>query len=275
MLDNKFLICLDLDGTLLKDDKSICFFTQKYLKYLENKGNIVLISTGRPLRTSLPAYNKIKLNSPIMIFNGALICNPKDPSFETQVKYLKKEIVLDVYNKFKGSVIDNVLMESLNAIYYDIRDEFLFKFYKNNILKEINGDINKNLNEDVIICVMHIENKTQEQLKELEEYVSNKYEDVAVHFWGHSPYCDLHLKIVNKANAIRYIASKYNIKEDNIITFGDSLNDNEMVSEFENGYAMKNALKQTKDIAKHITKKDNNHNGIAFELIKIFRKIKH
>ena len=37
MLDNKFLVAIDLDGTLLKDDKTISTESIKFLKEFEMK----------------------------------------------------------------------------------------------------------------------------------------------------------------------------------------------------------------------------------------------
>ena len=48
-MSKRFLIALDLDGTLLKDDKTISERTKKVLDQVQKEGHIVMISTGRPL----------------------------------------------------------------------------------------------------------------------------------------------------------------------------------------------------------------------------------
>ncbi|MGO1989306.1 HAD family hydrolase, partial [Mammaliicoccus vitulinus] len=42
----KHLICLDLDGTLLNDEKHISPFTKSVLQYLKKSGHEIIISTG-------------------------------------------------------------------------------------------------------------------------------------------------------------------------------------------------------------------------------------
>ncbi len=45
-----YLIALDLDGTLLKDDKTISENTLHTIQRLKDDGHYVCISTGRPYR---------------------------------------------------------------------------------------------------------------------------------------------------------------------------------------------------------------------------------
>ena len=55
-MNNKYLIALDLDGTLLKDDKTISKATKDYLRKLEKDGNLIVITSGRALRSVLEYY---------------------------------------------------------------------------------------------------------------------------------------------------------------------------------------------------------------------------
>lgn len=49
---SSYLICLDLDGTLLNDDKKITPYTKKVLTTLQKQGHKLMIATGRPYRAS-------------------------------------------------------------------------------------------------------------------------------------------------------------------------------------------------------------------------------
>lgn len=82
-------------------------------------------------------------------------------------------------------------------------------------------------------------------------------------------YFEIRHKGVNKASTIKKINELYKIKEDNILTFGDSTNDKELVSSFKYGFGMKNG----KDFLKtnNSTKKDNNHNGVVSEIKSFLR----
>ena len=72
-MTERHLIALDLDGTLLKDDKTISRKTKEVLKKAKDHGHIVMIATGRPFRSSEMYYRELELDTPIVNFNGAFI----------------------------------------------------------------------------------------------------------------------------------------------------------------------------------------------------------
>ena len=77
-------------------------------------------------------------------------------------------------------------------------------------------------------------------------------------------------KKVDKYNAIREIAEKENIEPQDIISFGDGLNDIEMIKRSGVGVAMGNALPEVKENAKFITL-SNDEDGIKYFLEDYFR----
>lgn len=58
------------------------------------------------------------------------------------------------------------------------------------------------------------------------------------------------------------LADFLKISNENIIAFGDGLNDTEMLKKCGTGIALKNALPEVKDVADDITKYDHNHEGV-------------
>ena len=60
---------------------------------------------------------------------------------------------------------------------------------------------------------------------------------------------------------------KMGIDKSEVIVLGDSFNDYSMFTEFENSYAMENAIPEIKEIAKYITD-SNNNDGVAKAIYK-------
>lgn len=56
----KHLIVLDLDGTVLKDDKTISHRTKKVILKAKEQGHKVMIATGRPFRSSEMYYRELQ-----------------------------------------------------------------------------------------------------------------------------------------------------------------------------------------------------------------------
>ena len=77
-MNNRYLIGLDLDGTLLNKKSKITFKTKNYIKKLSRKGHIVVLATGRPLRAMKQYYDQLGLKTPIVCYNGGHILNPFD-----------------------------------------------------------------------------------------------------------------------------------------------------------------------------------------------------
>ena len=73
-----------------------------------------------------------------------------------------------------------------------------------------------------------------------------------------------------KAKTLQMVADFYGIKKDHIIVFGDAPNDKEMLKEYPISFFMCNGIDGFSHCAKYITEYDNNHDGVARELIKFF-----
>lgn len=82
MQTERHLIALDLDGTLLTDDKEISPYTKNIIQQAIAKGHIVIIATGRPHRASIAYYHELALSTPMVNFNGALIHHPTQAKWD-------------------------------------------------------------------------------------------------------------------------------------------------------------------------------------------------
>ena len=87
-----YLICLDLDGTLLNDNKEISSYTKQVLTELQQRGHHIMIATGRPYRASQIYYHELNMNTPVVNFNGAYVHHPKANDFTTIHEVLDVEI---------------------------------------------------------------------------------------------------------------------------------------------------------------------------------------
>ena len=72
------LIAFDMDGTLLNNNNQISNLTKKYLIKLASQGHKIIISSGRPIRGIISYYKELKLNTPIICYNGAYIYPGKE-----------------------------------------------------------------------------------------------------------------------------------------------------------------------------------------------------
>ena len=64
------LICTDLDGTLLKKDKTISKENLDAIEYFKKEGGVFTFVTGRSSSTIRDMYNAVKPNIPFGCMNG-------------------------------------------------------------------------------------------------------------------------------------------------------------------------------------------------------------
>jgi hypothetical protein len=67
------LLALDMDGTLLTDDKRITPETSRWVRLAADAGVTVIFATGRGLQTAGPFWDELGLDSPMVLLNGAEI----------------------------------------------------------------------------------------------------------------------------------------------------------------------------------------------------------
>ena len=74
---------------------------------------------------------------------------------------------------------------------------------------------------------------------------------------------------ISKYSATTLIAKKEKIKNDEIVAFGDSYNDLELIKKVGYGISMENAIKEVKKVSKETTL-SNNNKGVEKSLLTIF-----
>jgi len=70
-------LALDLDGTLLDPEKRLREETLAALRAAEERGVRVFLATARPPRSARPFVEALRLDEPVIYYNGALVAHPK------------------------------------------------------------------------------------------------------------------------------------------------------------------------------------------------------
>ena len=104
------------------------------------------------------------------------------------------------------------------------------------------------------------------KVKDYYELIRTKYDNVNCFIMQDSDSINKWLVInpkgVNKANTLKELGKMENISLDEMIFFGDGLNDLEVMDEIGLGVAMGNALEEIKEKAREVTE-TNNEDGIV------------
>lgn len=255
------LIALDLDGTLLTDDKYISEKNKDMLKKAYHQGHKLMIATGRPFRASKIYYDELKFDTPIVNFNGAYVHHPHDPNWGVFHSPMPLATAQEIIQLCKDFGVKNILAEVIDDVYLQYYDETILEIVSMGEPMTQTGDLAGTLTEDPTSILIHPEiNKIEPLRKILSEQYSTKVDHRK---WG-APWHVIEIVKagLNKAKGIERVADTFGIPPERIIAFGDEDNDLEMLEYAGCGVAMGNAIDEIKSIANEITL-TNEEDGIA------------
>lgn len=265
-------IAIDMDGTLLKQDKTISFKTKEAINKAKGLGVKIVLTSGRPIQGINKYLDELKLideEDYLISLNGALICKCSNEEVVSSSEALKGKDLKYIYSKVKDL---NTYVHALT------RNEDLV-----NIESKFSEDEEKRLNikvravdflldvedEDEILKVVLEEKKeildkiTAEIPKELfEKYNIIRSVPCMLEFMKNG---------CNKAIGVERLAKHLKIKKEEIIAIGDAVNDKEMIEYAGLGVAMGNASEEIKMAADFITK-SNEEDGVAYVIDKFIIK---
>lgn len=256
------LVAIDMDGTLLKEDKTISERTKKAIQSAREKGVTVVLATGRPIEGVSRYLEELDMYSEkdyVLSYNGALI--QKTKSKEAVAKIALKGEDLHYLRKLSNELGVNIhafseekgLITPKNSKYTEVEAEI------NNIeIHEMNID---NISDDeVIIKIMMIDEPEilGPAMEKLPKEVYEKYTVVRS-----TPFfLEFLNKEVNKGVGVEMLAKHLGIKREEVMTFGDAGNDLHMIEYAGLGVAMANAFDEVKEAADYITD-SNDNDGVA------------
>lgn len=260
-------VVLDMDGTLLNSKLEIDEKTAEELKKFRCIGGKVYIATGRTYLSLKPYYDILGLDTPVIAYNGAKVVSCfgdsilEYPMEDDLVKYFidvsrRTGIHLNLYQNEKWLVESPFNKES--EIYEEISG-----------LSPEEADF-ENLEEYFSTKVLFIAEK--EKLDQLRNEILVDL-DGLVHVTASKPFfLEIMKKGVNKGETLKKLMKSEGINLEEVIAFGDGLNDLEMIKTAGLGVAMGNSYEELKAVADMVTK-DNDSNGIGEVMSELLTKI--
>ncbi|GEL04384.1 Cof-type HAD-IIB family hydrolase [Rummeliibacillus sp. G93] len=259
------LIVLDLDGTLLTDEKVISDKTKATLQKAREAGHEVMIATGRPYRASKLFYHELGLHTPIVNFNGAFVHHPLDQNWKTVHKPIDLKVVQEVVESLNREQFENLIAEVMDDVYVQYHDEKLLNIFSMGDPKVTTGDLHQYLKDNPTSLLIQAK---ESSVPSIRQYLADTKAELIDHRrWGDPfPVIEIVRHGLNKAVGLSHVAKDLGIPRDRIIAFGDEDNDLEMIEYAGVGVAMGNGISQLKNIANEVTT-TNNEDGIAEFLI--------
>ncbi len=259
------IIC-DLDGTLLNSGHTISIYTHDVIDAIKDLGITICIATGRHHTDAIAFSRMLELDSYLISSNGAKIHDEHDREI------FSGNIPADVAHDLIHTVVDS---DIIRHVFQDdnwyceqswLLDSAVYKesgvMPIQRPLNEIKGDITK-------FCYEY--HLRPNKLLLLEEVLSARFEgQLSIGFS-----CDIFLEVmradVSKGTALREIVRQTGIELNDMLVFGDGLNDYNMLKQAGKGILMGNCSKALKNLLPDCEIIDTNDNdGLAHYLKKMY-----
>lgn len=252
---------MDFDGTLVNDERKVTEKTKKSLLEKKEENYKIVGVTARALE-SAKEIGDIAFFDYLILNNGAYLYDVKNKTDE----YINKITTAEAKK----------ITEEMNEVstQIDYCSGTCYYIYKNqnkdnpHFIKSINGV--EEVEED--IAKMNIYLKEPEKIEHYKEKIKNQFPDISCFIMQDSldtkRWLVLTPKGLNKKTTLQQLGEKLGIKLEEMIFFGDGLNDIEVITAVGCGVAMKNALEEVKAQADYMTD-SNNEDEIATFLEKL------
>lgn len=255
------LIAVDMDGTLLREDKTISDKTKDRIKKSVEKGVKIVLASGRPiegLERYLEELQLVTEDDFVMSFNGSVIQNAKTKAIIS--KNILKGSDLKALYRLAKQIGVNIHAFTKQGCVTPIMNEYSQLEGRINGIEVHEVDFNTIDDNEDVIKVMFIDPEPV-LAAAIEKIPHHVYEDFTV--VRSAPYF---LEFLNKASSkgtgVKALAEHLGIKREEIICIGDAGNDLDMIEFAGLGVAMGNAFEEVKAAADYVTL-DNESDGVA------------
>lgn len=255
-------IALDLDGTLTNEDKVITPRTYEALMDAQRKGIRLILASGRPPYGMQPLCKQLQMDQYggiMLAYNGGHTERCDNGEVLTEIK-LDDTLLPEVYEFQKK--YNMVLMTYFGEHIYteDDTDQYVLQSSKNNKMSVIKvSDFVADAPRPINKCLM-VGDPSVAPLceKELTEYFDGR-----LNICRSTPYFIEILPLgIDKGDALKELMPLLGSSTDELMAFGDSFNDINMLRVAGIGVAMGNAEDEVKAVANHVTL-SNEQDGIA------------
>lgn len=271
------VIIMDIDGTLLNDDKQLTEKTRTALLKAQDQGALLVLASGRPTSGLRKLAKQLKMDQHhglFVCFNGSKVidCQSNEVLFNQAISVEDSKAVLEHLKKFKArpmfdkgeymyvnDVFDNFITykgQPFNVMKYEARSNNYLLCEKRDLAAFVDFEINK-------ILTYGDPEYLQQHYREMME----PFQDRLNCMFTADFYFEFTAKGIDKAKALDVVLISKGYKREEMIAFGDAQNDKTMIQYVGCGIAMANASEELKAVADDVTL-SNNDDGIAFALAK-------
>lgn len=246
------ILSFDLDGTLLRDNKTVSDFSKDVLLKCKENGKMLIFNSARPPRLIYEVLPSEFHEDIIISSNGALINRGEETIFKNFISVENTKNIIKYLEKNHSEVYFSVEQgRDSYTSFYDM------KF--NNEMFAIKVDFDELELKGTPKFLIRVGSMTG---KEIENFISILPKTCTFLLTDGGEFAQIMATGNTKLSGIKKILAMEDHHIDDVVAFGDDHNDLEIIRECGLGVAMGNAEDAIKEVADHITL-SNEEDGVA------------
>ena len=241
------LIATDIDGTILIPEGEFTEGVRNCINNLQNQGIKVVLVTGRMNAAAKLIAKDLKLNTPVVSYQGGLINENGNILYEKYLTENESEQIISWAKK------ENIHINLYNDdILYSEQDCYEIQRYCNNqhttyVVKSFDE-----IKKDRVNKILAIDYNNPEKIDKLEKELPRVFPNLYI--VKSTPYfLEFSNPEASKYCAVKFLQKYWNLEDKEILTIGDQNNDIALLEAGGIKIAMGNATEKLKSIADYVT----------------------
>lgn len=266
------ILFLDLDGTLLNDQKEITPGNRRAIDEALALGRRIVVASGRPLASSLAQAERLGLTGEgrfVIAYNGAVIydCSRREAVFR---RTLEEPALYEVFDEARRRGMYIQTYDNEQVVVEERCGPAAAARYCSAIGMEyrVIRDVRRDLSAPPVKALL-IDYQDRRPLEDMERWLRTEMAGRVDCFFSSRYFLEVVPPGMNKGAAVAELCRLLDIPIAGSVAAGDESNDVSMLRAAGVGAAMANACQEAKDAADYVTERDNNHDGIE-EIIRRF-----
>jgi len=263
----KFLIGLDIDGTIVDHDGHLHPETIQHIQKWSNEGHVITLVTGRPFRNTKHIYDALALNTPICNHSGAQVHHPSDPAFPELHHSIPATYLHQIIDQANGGIL-NGYAEVGDTVYLYRAEKNLLEWIQTTSDQEViigTLDVGDSFTGAVLFVDPDHTASIQQLIESLGKVKSRHWRTLRRQEYD---VLEIYADGISKATALEHIRQYYGIDKAYTIAIGDGTNDVEMLQYATYSAAMDGAFDEVIAAAK-----DKTDSNVELGAIKYIKKV--
>ena len=254
------VICCDIDGTLVRDDKSLSEENAMWIhKAVHEKGVHFALVSGRPVNGVRPFYDRMGITGPVSCFNGGTLVDESGRIVDDH--RMPHDLAVELFEIGENRTPDIVIFDGMTW-YLRTRDCYCYEQKKRVYESDCRtGDFRKLLGQFDTNKMIFI-SPDKEVLASVMAEIGRKIDSSRYTSYRNADFLEIMPSGYDKSSAIDALAKLFDVNLEQIMALGDDYNDVPMLRRAGCSVAMANAVPEAKAAARFITD-TNNNDGVA------------